>query len=211
MLFLDFYDFGCLFLLLIDKVGVYLGGADVLVGEHLADGVDVGSSGYEQGGVCVAEAVEGDVFVDSGGFHPRFQPSVDELACETLEHFAFGWYAAEFERLVTYGDGGLGVGFLCLDTDAFASGRVVLDVMPFELEDVAQPESGEAGEKGGGFENRVVARSVRKFLEFFLREVFPLCLQGFYLVEIVIDSLFQVAFFEGDCEERAECAPVSSG
>ena len=65
MLFLDFYDFGCLFLFLIDKVGIYLGGADVLVGEHLADGVDVGSSGYEKGGVGVAGPMEGDVFVDS--------------------------------------------------------------------------------------------------------------------------------------------------
>ena len=66
VLFLDFYDFGCLFLFLIDKVGVYLCGADILVGEHLADGVDVGSSGYEKCGVGVAAHVEGDVFVDSG-------------------------------------------------------------------------------------------------------------------------------------------------
>ena len=83
--------------------------------------------------------------------------------------------------------------------------------MPFELEDVAQPESGEAGEKRGGFEDRVVAMGVCKFLEFFLCEVFPLCFLGFYLVEVVIEILFQVAFFEGDGEERTECAPVSCG
>ena len=58
MLFLDFYDFGSLFLFLIDKVGIYLGGADVLVGKHLADSVDVCASGYEQCGVGVAEAME---------------------------------------------------------------------------------------------------------------------------------------------------------
>ena len=84
-----------------------------------------------------------------------------------------------------------------------------MDVMPFELEDVAQPESGEAGKKGCGFEDRVVAMRVRKFLKFFLGEIFSLCLLGFYLVEVVIDILLQLAFFEGDGEEGAECAPVS--
>lgn len=211
MLFLDFYDFGSLFLFLIDKVGIYLGGADVLVGKHLADGVDVCASGYEQCGVGVAEAMEGDVFVDSGGLNPFFQPSVDELACEALEYFAFGRSTAEFECLVTDGDGSFGIGLLCLDADAFTARWIVLDVVPFELEDVAQPESGEAGKQRGGFEDGVVAVRVRNFLEFFLCEVFPLCLLGFYLVKVVIYILFQVAFFEGDGKECAECAPVSCG
>ncbi len=34
--------------------------------QHFADGVDVDAVGEELGGVGVPEAVEGDVFVDSG-------------------------------------------------------------------------------------------------------------------------------------------------
>lgn len=49
-----------MFLFLIDEVGVYLGGADVLVGEHFADRVDVSSSGYEESGVGVPEAMKPD-------------------------------------------------------------------------------------------------------------------------------------------------------
>ena len=45
LLLVDFYYLRSLFLLLIDKVCVYLGGAYIFVGKHFADCVDVGSSG----------------------------------------------------------------------------------------------------------------------------------------------------------------------
>ncbi len=152
------------------------------MGEHLGDGVDVGSSGYEQGGVGVAEAVEGDVFVDSGGFHPVFEPSVHKLTGESFEDFAFGRTAAEFESLGADGDGGFGVGLFGFDADAFASRRVVLDVAPFELEYVAEAKAGEAGEESCGFKDGIVASGVRKSLEFFLCEIFALGFLGLYLV-----------------------------
>lgn len=54
--------------LLVDDFGVDLRCGDVFVGEHLRYGVDVGAVGYQQGGVCVAQTVEGDFLGDSGGF-----------------------------------------------------------------------------------------------------------------------------------------------
>ena len=62
----NFNNIRCLFLLLVDKVCVDLGCTDVFVGEHFAYGVDVCATGYEQGSVGVAEAMEGDVFFNSG-------------------------------------------------------------------------------------------------------------------------------------------------
>ena len=47
-----------------------MGCTDVLMGKHLADSVDVGSTGNELRGVGVAEAVESDVLGDTGLFKP---------------------------------------------------------------------------------------------------------------------------------------------
>ena len=129
-------------LLFVDEVGVDLGGGDVLVGEHLADGVDVHSSGDEQGGVGVVEAVEGDVFGDAGLLEPRLQAEVDHIAVETFEYEAGAGRAADGEGFAADGDGGFCVGLFGADADAFAAVREVLDVLPAEGEDVADSKPG---------------------------------------------------------------------
>ena len=54
----DFQSFGCFSLVLVHYLGVDLGSSDILVGEHLADHVDVGAGAEEEGGVSVTEAVD---------------------------------------------------------------------------------------------------------------------------------------------------------
>ena len=49
-------------------VEVYLGGGDLGVAHPVHDGFEVGPAGEEPGGVGVAEVVDADVEVDSGGF-----------------------------------------------------------------------------------------------------------------------------------------------
>ncbi len=63
-----------------------------------------------------------------------------------FEDESFGWFATEFEGLGADRDCGFGVGLFGLDADAFASSRVVLDMGPFDLKDVGEAESCEAGE-----------------------------------------------------------------
>ena len=53
-----------------DEVGIDLGCADALVCEHLGHCVDVRTQGDLQCGKGVAEAVERDMFADTGGLHP---------------------------------------------------------------------------------------------------------------------------------------------
>ena len=53
-----------------DEVGIDLGCADALVGEHLRHCVDVRTQGDLQCGKGVAEAVERYVFADTCGLHP---------------------------------------------------------------------------------------------------------------------------------------------
>ena len=157
-LFLDeLHDFRGFLLLLAHEVGVDLCGADVLVGEHLADGVDVGTSGNHEGCVGVAEAVECDVFVDTGRLDPGFESAVDEVAVKAFEHLAFAGLATEAECLVADWNKSLGIGLFCFDADALAALLVVLNVAPLELQDVAQTKAREAGEKGSGLEYGIVA------------------------------------------------------
>ena len=59
-----------LLLLLVHYLGIDLGGLDIGVAEHFADGVDVGAASELQGGVCVTEAMESDVAGDACGLNP---------------------------------------------------------------------------------------------------------------------------------------------
>ena len=61
------------------------------------------------------------------------------------------------------------------------------EVFPGELEDVASSKSCEAGEEGGCFDYRVLARSLGKLMEFFSCEVFSSCVFGFYFFKVVVD------------------------
>lgn len=76
----------------------------------------------------------------------RLELAVEHLAGEAFENESFGGFVAEFEGLGADWDSGFSVGLLGLDADAFASSRVVLDMGPFDLKDVGEAESCEAGE-----------------------------------------------------------------
>ena len=69
----------------VDDFGVDLGGGHVFVGQHLADGEDVGAHSELDCSECVAERVEGDSAGDSGLFQPCFQRVVNHVALQALE------------------------------------------------------------------------------------------------------------------------------
>lgn len=100
LLFLNLQPLCCLPLVLVHHFGVYLCGADVLVGWHLADDVDVSSGAEEQGGVGVAEAVECDVFFYACVFYPSVEFSLYEGVCKAFEDLSLVWFAAEFKCFV---------------------------------------------------------------------------------------------------------------
>ena len=131
LLLVDFYYLRCLFLLLIDKVCVYLRCTYVLVGKHFADSVYVCTTCNHKGCVGVTEAVESYVLVYTCGFYPGFESSVYELTCETFEYYSFRWFTAQSKSLVANWNVCFGFCLLGFDADAFTTGRVVLYVFPF--------------------------------------------------------------------------------
>lgn len=94
LLLFNFYGFGSLAFLFVYYFGVDLSSSYVFVGEHFADGVDVGSVAQEQGGVGVTEAVEGDVLLDACAFDPFFEVGVDFPSGESFEDYACAWFSA---------------------------------------------------------------------------------------------------------------------
>ena len=105
---LNLDGFCCLAFLFVYYFGVDLSGSYVLVGEHLAYCVDVGSVAEEQGGVGVTEAVEGYVLLNSGVCYPFFQMGVYLSSGESFEDHSCAWFAAKFEGLFTYWERGFG-------------------------------------------------------------------------------------------------------
>lgn len=85
---LNLDGFGCLAFLFIYYFGVDLSCSYVLVGEHFADCVDVGSVAQEQSGVGVTEAVEGYVLVYTCAFEPFFEVGVNLSSGESFENEA---------------------------------------------------------------------------------------------------------------------------
>ena len=207
----DFQSFGCFSLVLVHYLGVDLGCSDILVGEHLADYVDVGAGAEEEGGVGVAEAVECDMFVDACVFKPSFKFSLYECVGEAFEDDAFARFAAEFKGFISDWQGCVRVSLVGCEADAVATVGVVGYVIPGEVTDVSEAEAGEAGKEGCPAEHVGNARGVGKCLEFFHCEVFTMGVGGVDGVEFLVDVVLYLVVFVGDGEEAAEGGPVAGG
>ena len=80
-----------------DEVGIDLGSADTLVGEHLRHCVDVRAQGDLQRGKGVAKAVERDMLADASDFYPGLEWVLNHTSAQASEHQALLLYlAAEF-------------------------------------------------------------------------------------------------------------------
>ena len=111
------------------------------MGEHLADYVDVGTRAEEQGGVGVAEAVEGDVLLYACIGNPVLQFCLNEAVVEAFEHLALAWSAAEFIGFVSDWKGCASFCLFRGDAKAVATVWVLGDVLPFEVANISEAKS----------------------------------------------------------------------
>lgn len=115
--------------------------------EEVGDGVDVCSFRYLQGGECMAETVECDVFGYACVFEPVLERGLGVVAFELFEYQSCSWLSAEVVGFCGKGKRSFGVGFFRFDAYAPASVLGFGDVFPSEGEDVAYAESGQAAEE----------------------------------------------------------------
>ncbi len=115
--------------------------------EEVGDGVDVCSFRYLQGGECVAETVECDVFGYACVFEPVLERGLGVVAFELSEYRSCSRLSAEFVGLVGEWKRGFCVSLFGFYAYAPASVLGFGDVFPSEGEDVADAESGEATEE----------------------------------------------------------------
>ena len=142
---------------LVHDVGIDLRGGDVGVSEEFGDGVDGCPVAGQDGGVGVAEVVEGDVLVDAGGFYPAGDTAVEGAALELVEDGTFLAFAQEAVGLFVDGDNGVCTGLLGDDFEGIALVGGDDDVVPGEALDVGDAEAAKAGQEAGSFDLVVLA------------------------------------------------------
>lgn len=94
----------------------------------------------------MTEAVEGDVLVNSCVCNPILKFCLYEAIVEAFEYFAFAGSAAEFVGFFGDWKSGTCLGLLGGDAKAVAAVRVLGDVFPFEVADIAEAQTCEAAE-----------------------------------------------------------------
>lgn len=80
-----------------------MGGADVFVGHHFADGVDVGAVGHEQGREGMAKAMKGHLLGDTGIFEPLLERLTGMGPAESFEDESAGAVTAVRDRFLADG------------------------------------------------------------------------------------------------------------
>lgn len=157
---------------LVHDVGVDLRGGDVGVREEFGDGVDGSAVAGQDGGVGVAEVMEGDVLVDAGSFYPAGDAAVEGAAVELVEDEAFLAFAQEAVGLFVDGDDGIGASLLGDDFEGIALVGGDDDVVPSEALDVGDAEAAEAGKEAGALDLLVFAGGGGQAADFLDGEVF---------------------------------------
>ena len=144
--------------------------------------------------------MERDVLLDAGSLNPVFERHIDHRTCQPLEDLPFTTFSTEFKSLVTYRQDSLGGCLLSPDSDTWTFIGSDAEIVPCQILYIADTQPREAGEQGGSFQNINLARRFGEHYEFVLSEILFLNVFPFYLVEIVVDVLFQelipVSYFQ---------------
>lgn len=139
-----------IFFHLVQQVEVDLRCSDVLMRQHLAYRIDIGSAGQLQHGVRVPKTMEGYVFGDPGCGEPCLQRLVQHAACQAFEYKAASPRSAQFQRIGTDRQGGFRFRLFCPDTHIITGPFDVWDnIVPCQLHDITDPQSRQTGVQRG--------------------------------------------------------------
>lgn len=176
--------------------------------EHGADRVDGDTQVREDGGVGVPEAVEGDVPGDSGGLKPLRKGAAQLPFGDTTEDKAFAGFPEKLVGFFADGKEEVGFGLDGADSDAVATVRVLLDILPGEGHDITDTEAGEAAEEGGPFGCLVLTGGLVEGADFFKGEELFADLYGFHLIQVHVEVLGEKLIPVRLFEDGTEAAPI---
>ena len=162
--------------------------------KHLADGIDVGAIGYQQCSVGMAESVEGDFLLDSGIFEPFLEWFTRMCSTQSFEYHAAAGLAAIRQGFVAQRQCCLRLGLLGADPHTVAAVGGHFDVLPTELQNIADAETGHTGEQRCPFQHIHFAGSGSETFDLFYFEVVDFGFLPVDAVKIVIDILTELAF-----------------
>lgn len=96
----NMYALRSLSLGLVDDFSIYLRSADIAVGKHFADCIDVNTFIKQQGSVGVAEAVECNMLADARFFNPALQFLLHKSISQPLENLFLSLWPAKLVGLI---------------------------------------------------------------------------------------------------------------
>ena len=115
--------------------------------KHFADSIDVGAGGNQECSVCVAEAVKGDFLLDTGIFEPFLERLRVWARLRPLNTMPRPCSPQYDKASSLNGSVACVLVFLGADAHTVATIGRQLDILPTELQNVANTQSGHTGEE----------------------------------------------------------------
>lgn len=193
------YAVSCVPLLAINEMRIDLGSLDIRMSKHARYGIDIDSLAYKKRRMRMPEAVERDMLSYSGILDPVLERSNCHGLPEVMEYRAvrMSFRSAELQGVLTHEDRHFPPALYHLLADARLPVRSRRDILPLEVDDIAQSQSGIDREHGRSLEYVILARSLIQFLDLRFRKKFSaaICLT-IDRIQIVIQVLLKVTIPE---------------